>query len=138
MADMGHSLTAMAEQLRDRNKAFQYRMTEAANRIQSDPEGALRALQACESEATTLEQDEQNLLRQLSAPDAQRAQATQAWNTQRLQILIGQANACLLLGQFVEARNVVAKARPLAAADPSTPGMAMLANLEAQISMAEN
>jgi FtsZ-binding cell division protein ZapB len=138
MPDSERSLTAMAEQLRDRKNAFQRRMTDAASRVLSDPDGALHELLFCERETQSLQQDEHHFLERLGVTEAQRDQATQAWNTDRLQILLGKANAYLLLGQFVEARAAVGAARQFEAAGASNLGKAMLDTLEAQISAAEN
>lgn len=127
-------LTQMARQLKDRNDQFQSSLRDALFKIASDPESALRELTKCEGEMQALERDEQALLRHLGRSGPDISQVHENWNGTRLQVLIAQANAFLLMAQFPQARKAVATAQALVRPGSNDPGKAMLDTLEAQIS----
>ena len=120
------TLTQLALDLQRRNKDFQDNLTDAARQTASDPAAALPRFNQALIDADCLEQDE------LAFLTLQIQQMKTSWNVNRLQILIGKAQALLILGRYDESKAAIDGARSRIA-DPNQPASAILDELEVAI-----
>jgi hypothetical protein len=121
-------LTQKARELAARNRAYQQELNAALEQSAGDPGGALERLRRVLPKADALEAREIECLHQ------QIAQCRTAWAGNRLQTLMAQAQALILLNRPAEAMQTIAEARQHLAGDPLGLAAPFLVELEAMAS----
>jgi hypothetical protein len=126
------SLTQKARELSERNAQFQQKLTQAALQVASNPKDALDRLKTSLAEAGPLQELEIELLQQMALTQ-QIPEVTRSWTDTRLQILVAQAQSCLLLARYEEAQQAIDAARSLIGGDVDHLVAATLDEIETMI-----
>ncbi|MHB8267455.1 hypothetical protein [Bradyrhizobium sp.] len=124
------SLTQRANEMAQRNRAFQMELTEAVTQVAVSPGTAVERLRKLLPEADAVEALENGFLQE------QLAQAANIWAGNRLQILMAQAQALMVLGRFDEAGQAITEARKHLSGDITRWAAPALDELEVTISQA--
>ena len=132
------SLTEKAQKVQAANQRFQQELLEATQQVATDPQSVLVRLKAAQAEADVLQVNELLFLQKMGDWGTQQVpQAKNTWKETRLQILMVQAQAHLLLGQFADSQQAINGSRSLIGSDSNHPASAMLDEFEVTLTMAQ-